>query len=435
MKQMKIVVIGGGSSYTPELLQGIIDNYSTLPVNQLVLVDIKEGENKVKINARFLRRIIEKQGLPIEVEYTLNRREALKGADFIVTQLRVGGLAARALDEKIPLKYDVIGQETTGPGGFLKALRTIPVILDLCKDIEEVCPDAWLINFTNPAGIITEAVSNHTNVKVIGLCNVPINMKYEVAERLKVSPERINCTFVGLNHLSYINHIYLDGKDIIDEVLQVYSRTQSESVVKNISKIDDMDKFTGILGLIPSPYLQYFYFENKMLNEEKENMEKGIGTRAEQVMKVEKNLFEIYESEITEIPEELSKRGGSRYSEVAINLINSIWNNTGDLHVVNVMNKGSIVDLPYDCVIESNCIVNNQGATPISNGYLPENISGLVKQVKIYEQLTIEAAVKGDRNKALLALVNNPLVSNIDKAESILAELLEAHKKYLPRFY
>jgi 6-phospho-beta-glucosidase len=241
MKNIKLVVIGGGSSYTPELVDGIIKRNGILPINELVLVDIKDGLEKVEINYNLINRMFKKAGMDVKTSYTLDRRSALKDADFVVTQFRVGGLEARAKDEKIPLKYGIIGQETTGPGGFAKALRTIPVMLEICRDIEELCPNAWLINFTNPSGIVTEAVHKHTNVKCIGLCNVPINMENAVVKEAGVDPKRIHCRFVGLNHLSFINHVYFDGTDIIGQILK--SPSVAGEIVKNIPNINFASEF------------------------------------------------------------------------------------------------------------------------------------------------------------------------------------------------
>lgn len=433
MKDIKLVVIGGGSSYTPELVDGIIKRYDVLPVKELVLVDIEAGLEKVEINCNFINRMFKKAGMDVKTSWTFNRERALEGADFVVTQFRVGGLEARAKDESIPLKYNIVGQETTGPGGFTKALRTIPVILEMCRDIERICPDAWLINFTNPSGIVTEAIHRHTNVKCIGLCNVPINMENAIMKEAGVDASRLHCRFIGLNHLSFITNVYLDGKDILGSILE--SPKVAGEIVKNIPNIKWASEFIKSLGMIPSPYLNYFYFEKQMLEEEKERIKKGIGTRAEEVMGVEKELFQLYKKEeLNEKPEQLSMRGGALYSEAAVSLMDSIWNNRSDIHVVNTTNRGSIIDLPEDAVIETNCIINSEGAHPLAYGHLPLNIRGLVQQVKAYEELTVEAAVSGDRGIALMALMNNPLVHDSETAQLLLDDMLAAHREYLGYF-
>ena len=429
---MKIAVIGGGSSYTPELMEGIINHKDSLPVTEVVLIDIPEGQEKVSINTAFAKRMAEKAGLPISVRYTLDRREGLKDASFVIAQIRVGGLDAREKDERIPLKYDVIGQETTGPGGFFKALRTIPVMLSICRDMEEVCKDAWLINFTNPSGIITEAILKNTKVKCIGLCNVSINMRYDAAERLSVSPDELDCRFIGLNHLSVMNHAYYQGKD---RILDAVSVENTESVVKNIQKDAEMDAVAKELGCPLSPYMQYFYTEKEALQHEKMEAIGLTGTRAAQVKEVEKNLFECYKDiNLREKPAALAKRGGARYSMAAICLIDSIYNDTNDVQVVDVFNNGIIPQLPDDVVIEVNCRIGRNGAAPLASD-VPASVLGLIGQVKAYEEYTIEAAITGDRNKALIALLNNPLIHDVRDAKGILNELLEAHRAYLPAFF
>lgn len=430
---MKLVVIGGGSSYTPELVEGVILHKDSLPVTEIVLIDIEAGEEKVSINTAFAKRMVEKAGLDITVRYTLDRKEGLKDAAFVITQIRVGGLDARAKDERIPLKYGVIGQETTGPGGCFKALRTIPVLLDICHDMEEVCPDAWLVNFTNPAGIVTEAVLKYTKIKCIGLCNCSINMQYDAAERLNLPVEELDCRFVGLNHLSVLNHIYYQGKDLIQQALHVEN---AQSVVKNIKKDEAMDAIARNMGCMLSPYMQYFYTEKKALEHEVQDALGLEGVRADQVKQVEAELFEQYKDvNLKEKPQSLAKRGGARYSMAAIRLIDSIYNDRQDVQVVDVQNNGTIPQLPDDVVIEVNCVIGKNGANPVQPVDVPLMVQGLIMQVKAYEILTIQAAVTGDRQKALLALMSNPLIHDVRDAENILNELLEAHKDYLPRFF
>ena len=419
---MKLVIIGGGSSYTPELVEGVILHRESLPVKEIVLIDVPEGEKKVRINTAFAKRMLKKAGHEADVRYTFDRMEGLSGAAFVITQLRVGGLDAREKDERIPLKYDMIGQETTGAGGFFKALRTIPVILDICRDMEKVCPDAWLINFTNPAGIVTEAVLKHTKVRCIGLCNVPINMRHDAAERLQVSAEDLDCRFIGLNHLSVMTHAFYQGENRIHEALQAGNE---ESIVKNIEKNDGMDDMARELGCMLSPYLQYFYFERASLQHEKQEALGLEGTRAVQVKKVEQNLFTCYQDEqLDEKPEALAKRGGARYSEAAINLIDSIYHDRRDVQVVDTLNRGTIGQLADDAVIETNCVIGKDGATPLAAKEFPPIFLGLMEQVKAYESLTVEAAVEGDRNKALLALMHHPLVHEMPDARAMMEEMM-----------
>ncbi|WP_407559449.1 6-phospho-beta-glucosidase [Vibrio parahaemolyticus] len=430
---IKLAIIGGGSSYTPELVEGVIKRLDYLPVKQIHFVDIESGAEKLEIIKGLAQRMVDKAGADIEIKADFDRRAAIKGADFVMTQFRVGGLAARANDERIPIKYDVIGQETTGPGGFAKALRTIPVILDICKDIEELAPNAWMLNFTNPAGLVSEAVSKHTKVKSIGLCNVPVSMEMMIAEMMDCEPKELQLEFAGLNHLVWVHKAWLKGEDITQTVLEKVGDGANFSM-KNIWEEPWDPAFLKALGAIPCPYHRYFYQTGAMLAEEKQSAgEKG--TRAEQVMETENALFKLYQDpNLDHKPKELEERGGAYYSDASLNLVDSIYNNRNSIHVVNVLNNGAINGLPDDAVIECSAVIGSWGAKPLAVGELSNNIKGLLHQVKAYEQLTIEAAVEGNYDKALMALTNNPLVPDIGRAKAILDELLAVNAPYLPQF-
>lgn len=435
-KGIKIVTIGGGSSYTPELVEGFIKRYDSLPVKELWLVDIPEGEEKLKIVGGLAKRMIKEAGLPIKVHLTLDRRKALKDADFVTTQFRVGLLEARAKDERIPLKYGVIGQETNGPGGLFKGLRTIPVILDIIRDMEELCPHAWLINFTNPAGMVTEAVFRHSNwKKVIGLCNVPVGMKMGIAAQLGVEPDRIQIDFAGLNHMVYGLDIYLDGERYTEQYIDhLTSQDESSGTMQNIVDLKWEPEFIKALQAIPCPYHRYYYKTDEMLAEELKAAETE-GTRAEVVQKLEKDLFELYKEESLNIkPPQLEKRGGAYYSDAACNLIDSIYNDRKDIQPVNTMNNGAIASIPDQSAVEMNCVITKDGPKPIAIGDLPVATRGLVQQIKSFERVAAEAAVTGDYQTALLAMTINPLVPSDTIAKQILDEMLEAHKEHLPQF-
>ncbi|KAB3542429.1 6-phospho-beta-glucosidase [Bacillus safensis] len=433
---IKIVTIGGGSSYTPELVEGFIKRYHELPVKELWLVDIKAGQEKLNIVGALAKRMVEKAGLPIEVHLTLDRREALKDADFVTTQFRVGLLEARAKDERIPLKYGVIGQETNGPGGLFKGLRTIPVILDIVKDMEELCPDAWLVNFTNPAGMVTEAVLRYTNLKkVVGLCNVPIGIKMGIAKALDADVERIEVQFAGLNHMVYGLDVYLDGVSIMDQVLDELGNPNSQWSMKNIEAKNWEPSFVKGLGVIPCPYHRYYYKTKDMLEEEQKAAQEK-GTRAEVVQQVEQELFELYKDPDLSIkPPQLEKRGGAYYSDAACNLISSIYNDKHDIQPVNTVNRGAIASIPAESAVEVNCIITKDGPKPIAIGDLPVAVRGLVQQIKSFERVAAEAAVTGDYETALVAMTINPLVPSDDIAKQILDEMLEAHREHLPQFF
>ncbi|VXC19522.1 6-phospho-beta-glucosidase [Bacillus altitudinis] len=433
---IKIVTIGGGSSYTPELVEGFIKRYQELPVKELWLVDIEAGQEKLNIVGALAKRMVEKAGLPIEVHLTLDRRAALKDADFVTTQFRVGLLEARARDERIPLKYGVIGQETNGPGGLFKGLRTIPVILDIVKDMEELCPDAWLVNFTNPAGMVTEAVLRYTNLKkVVGLCNVPIGIKMGIAKALDVDVERIEVQFAGLNHMVYGLDVYLDGVSIMDQVLDELGNPNSQWSMRNIEAKNWEPSFVKGLGVIPCPYHRYYYKTKDMLEEEQKAAQEK-GTRAEVVQQVEHELFELYKDPDLSIkPPQLEKRGGAYYSDAACNLISSIYNDKHDIQPVNTVNRGAIASIPAESAVEVNCIITKDGPKPIATGDLPVAVRGLVQQIKSFERVAAEAAVTGDYETALVAMTINPLVPSDEIAKQILDEMLEAHREYLPQFF
>jgi 6-phospho-beta-glucosidase len=429
-EKLKIVVIGGGSSYTPELIEGFINRRDTVPARELWLTDIPKGQKKLEIVGGLAKRMVTEAGCDMEIKTSLDRRETLYGADFVLTQFRVGGLDARINDERIPLKYGCIGQETTGPGGFAKALRTIPVILELCRDMEELCPDAWLINFTNPSGIVTETVLNHTNIKAIGLCNCPISMQNSIAETLNVPAGEVYCDFVGLNHLLWAQRILVSGKDMTEHVV-ARAHGNSESM-SNIPGISVSKEFYKSLGMLPISYLKYYYFAKEMLSEcirESENE----GVRGEVVKRVEEELYLQYQNQdLKTKPPQLSERGGAHYSDAACDLIDSIYNDKGDIQVVCVKNGKTNPDLPEDAVIERNCVIGKNGAAPVSHGHMPLKIRGLVQIVKAYEQLTIEAGVNGDYEAALQALTIHPLVPSFNTAKDMLDELISANKEFLP---
>ncbi len=432
---IKIVTIGGGSSYTPELIEGFIKRYNELPVKELWLVDIEEGQKKLEIIGALAERMVKKAEVPMKIFTTTDRRAALKDADFVTTQIRVGGMDGRIKDEKIPLSYGVLGQETNGAGGLFLGLRTIPVILEIAKDMAELCPDSWLINFSNPAGMVTEALLRYSvHKKVIGLCNVPVGVHRAMAGVMNIEPERLQIHFAGLNHMVYGLKTYLDGKDISDQVPEIMIESKGKITMSNIPPVEWEPEFLKALKILPCPYHRYYYKTAEMVEEAVEEY-KHNGTRAEKVKAMEGELFEIYKNiELAEKPKQLESRGGAYYSDAACSLINSIYNNKGDLQTVNTMNNGAISDLPDESAIEITCKITDKGPIPVPVGELPVPVKGLIQQIKSFERLSAEAAVTGDYNTGLLALVINPLVSNDKMAKKIYNEMLEAHKKYLPQF-
>ncbi|MFO7273969.1 MAG: 6-phospho-beta-glucosidase [Bacillota bacterium] len=435
MSGLKIAVFGGGSTYTPELIEGFILRHETLPIREIHLVDIPEGREKLEIVGALAQRMVQKAGLDIRIVLTEDKDSAIEGAEFVITQLRVGLLDARIKDERIPLKYGVIGQETNGPGGMFKALRTIPVVLDIAHRMEKLAPSAKLINFANPSGMVTEAVLKYSKVNAMGLCNVPIGMKMSVAKLLDVDPSRVDIDFAGLNHLVWGLNVRLDGKDVKKQVLAALADDKTFTM-RNIHAIKWPEGLLETLDAIPCPYHRYYYMREEMLAEEmRDAAPGGKGTRGEVVKRVEAELLELYKDPNLNIkPPQLMQRGGAYYSDAACELINSIYNNKNDIHVVNVQNNGAIADLPDDVVIECNSIVGSFGARPITVGRFPRQLVGLLQQVKAYEELTIEAAVTGDYHTALQAMLANPFVPSMKVAKPLLDEMLEAHAAYLPQF-
>ena len=432
---LKVVVIGGGSSYTPEIIEGMIRRHDSFPVTDIVLVDIEAGKEKLEIIGELAKRMIEKSGKTISLSWTLDRKMALQNADFVSTQIRVGGLKARAIDERIPLSHGFIGQETNGAGGAFKAYRTIPVLMEIAEDIHTICPGAWMINFTNPAGMVTEALLKHSkHKKVIGVCNIPFNMRHSVAEILAVAPEDVKIEFVGMNHFVFGQKVFVKGIDRTKEVLEKLVNENLDYSPANIVNLGWSKTFIESTGLLPNPYHQY-YFQTKDVLEKDLKAYEEHGIRAEVVQELEESLFEIYKNpSLYDKPKELEQRGGAFYSDVACSLMDSIYNNKEDIQTVNTFNNGTISDLPDDSVIEVNCVITKDGPKPIAIGSLPYAIKGIVQQMKAFEELVIRAAVTGNYNDAYLAFVMNPLLADEKRSKVVLDELLEAHKEFLPQF-
>lgn len=424
-KGLKIAIIGSGSTYTPEIIEGFINKKDTLPLRELYLMDI--DERKLNVVGSLCKRMVEFAKLDCKVVLTQDLDESLKGADFVMAQIRVGKLPARVLDERIPLKYGLIGQETNGIGGFFKGLRTIPVIMNITKRMEELCPDAWLINFSNPSGMIAEAVLNNSKIKMMGLCNVPINMIDSLKKRLNLKDAEVE--YVGLNHLSWITSITANGKDYLQTAIKEGINSEA---MKNIPASGFTPELIKTVGAIPSSYLEYYYYKDHKLENAK-NVEK---CRGEVCMDIEENLLEIYSnSEVHTKPDLLSKRGGSRYSEVAINLVDSIYNDRGDIQVVNILNNGAIDFMADTDAIEICARIDKFGATPIKAKFKNEHIKEYMLMMKAYEKHAVNAALNGDIDEAMRALLINPLAGDYKSFYPCFMELLEAHKTYLPQFF
>jgi len=423
--QLKIAIIGSGSTYTPELIEGMIRRKDSLPLTELALMDI--DERKLSIVGGLCQRMIEAAGLTCRVTLTQDRDEALRGADFVLGQIRVGKLAARVKDEKIPLKYGLIGQETCGIGGFFKAMRTIPVMLELAERMKTLCPDAWLINFSNPSGILTEALLNHSDVKMLGLCNVPYNMFRSIRKSMELPDAAI--TYVGLNHLSWITAIEADGEDYLKTALELGLNSET---MKNIPASGFSKDVIRMAGAIPSSYLEYYYFRDKKLKFLLESEQ----TRGEKCMDIEDELLRIYEdSKLHTKPELLSSRGGANYSEVAISLVDAIHNDKREVHVVNLLNRGALDFMEDTDAVEIGAVIGKDGATPVSvPSFANRHIIDYMRTMKAYEREAVAAAVSGSEDAAMRALLMNPLIGDYNTAYACFRELKEAHREYLPQF-
>ncbi len=421
---MRIAVIGGGSVYTPELAEGLLSRAGELGLEELVLMDI--DRERLGVVGGLVRRMAAK-GDPFPVRITTSLSEALEGADIVIVQIRVGGNVQRACDERICLELGVVGQETTGPAGFANALRTVPRVLEIAHRMERLCPDAWLLVFTNPAGIVTQAVLSHAAVRAVGLCNVPINMRYGIARWFGVEPHEVHLDYAGLNHLGWAFGVEIRGEDMTQEAVE---RFASECADNGGHPFDP--ELIRTLGCIPSYYLRYFYHHDRVVREQRESGK----TRGEEVLEIERTLLSRFRDPgLSEKPLELSRRGGALYSRAALDFILGLLGKGPPVQVLNVANRGAIPDLPGDAVVEVPCRVRPSGPEPIPRGSLPPWALGLVQSIKAYEAQTVAAAMEGDRGKALSALLMHPLVGDYDKARALLVRLLAASRRYLPQFF
>jgi 6-phospho-beta-glucosidase len=429
---VKLAVVGAGSTYTPELVEGLARRADRLPIDELALLDI--DESRLEIVGGLARRMLAKAGWVGRLNLTGERDRALEGADFVVIQLRVGGNQARLLDETIPLMHGCIGQETTGPGGFMKALRTVPVVLEIAEEtVRRAAAGAWVVDFTNPTGIVTQALLDAGH-RAVGLCNAAITMQREVARAFGVEPQRVQLDHVGLNHLSWTRKVVVDGEDRLPAMIETLvgdGDPELRARIAGSAGTQHPVELARLLGALPSYYLRYYYDTDRVLEDQRAGH-----VRAKEVIQIEAGLLELYRDPALDTkPELLERRGGAYYSEAAAMLVASLHDGASDVQVANVRNEGAIPNLPGDDVVEVSARVDREGAHPLPTDPLPPEMLGLVQQVKAYERLAIEAASTGSRDRALEALMAHPLVRQYELAEALLADLLEANRPYLPRFY
>jgi len=417
---MRIVVVGGGSTYTPELVDGLGRLQAVLPVDELVLVD--PALDRLELVAGMGRRILARLGHPGRVTATTELDPALDGADAVLLQLRVGGQAARLQDETWPLECDSVGQETTGAGGLAKALRTVPVVLDIADRVRRLAPDAWIIDFTNPVGIVTRALLQEGH-RAVGLCNVAIGFQRRFAAQLGVEPERVALDHVGLNHLTWERAVTVDGVDRLPELLAAHGPEIAE----------DLELPLGLLhtlGVVPSYYLRYFYAHDEVVAELK-----ASESRAARVAEIEHRLLELYaDPSLDEKPELLTQRGGAFYSEAAVQLAAALLGGgeAPSTQVVNLRNDGILPFLPDDAVVEVPAGVDASGVHALPVAPLDPLYAGLVAAVTAYEHLALDAALRGGRDRVFEALLAHPLVGQVDLADGLTDRLIAHNRDHLP---
>ncbi|MEU1541367.1 6-phospho-beta-glucosidase [Actinacidiphila glaucinigra] len=417
---MKLAVVGGGSTYTPELIDGFARLRQTLPVEELVLVD--PAEDRLRLVGGLARRIFARQGHPGTVTTTSDLDAGVAGADAVLLQLRVGGQAARAQDEDWPLECGCVGQETTGAGGLAKALRTVPVVLDIAERVRRAAPDAWIIDFTNPVGIVTRALLQAGH-RAVGLCNVAIGFQRRFAGLLGVTPEQVHLDHVGLNHLTWERGVRIggpEGEDVLPKLLAEHADGIAGDLHLPRAVLDR-------LGVVPSYYLRYYYAHDEVVREMRTKP-----SRAAEVAAIEAELLRMYGDEtLDEKPELLSRRGGAFYSEAAVALASSLLRDTGDVQVVNTLNNGTLPFLPDDAVIEVPATVDANGTHPLPVAPLDPLFGGLVANVTAYEDLALTAAVHGGRDRVFKALLSHPLVGQYEYAEALTDRLIAHNREHL----
>ena len=404
---MKLTVVGAGSTYTPEL----VSHLSRLPVDEVALHDIDGA--RLDVVGGLAERMLAKQDYDGTLVRTGDLDRALDGAAFVLFQIRVGGQQARLRDETVPLRCSCIGQETTGAGGFAKAMRTVPVVLELAERVAaRAAQGAWIVDFTNPVGIVTRALLDAGH-RAVGLCNVAIGFQRSIAGLLGVQPDRIEVDQVGLNHLTWIRAVRLDGRDVLPDLLAEHGDELADEVDIPRRVLED-------LGAIPSYYLHYFYAHDRVLAEQRDGV-----TRAQTVAEIEHDLLEMYKDPtLAEKPALLDQRGGAHYSEAAVGLVGSLHRGDDAVHVVDVRNGGTLVGLAADDVVEVPARVGPAGPVPLPQAPLAPELLGLVQHVTAYERLAVEAALTRDPATARKALLSHPLVGQVDKVDALVDALL-----------
>jgi len=416
---MKLAVVGGGSTYTPELIDGIARLTGDMKITELVLVD--PDASRLSVVGPFSARIMARYGHPARLRWTDDLDSAVEGAGAVLLQLRVGGQATRHRDETWPLEFCCIGQETTGAGGFAKALRTVPVVLDVAERVRQLAaPNAWIIDFTNPVGIVTRALLDAGH-RAVGLCNVAIGYQRMAAAMLGVAPEAVDLDHVGLNHLTWERQVLVDGTDKLPGLIAEYG----EEIASHTGLPLEV---TTTYGAVPSYYLRYYWAHDAVVEEER-----GRETRAQAVAEIERQLLEMYADPTLDTkPELLTHRGGAFYSEAAVALLASLVTDARDRQVVNVRNHGTLPFLADEAVIEVSAIVGADGAVPVDVAPVDPLMSGLIAHASAYEELAVDAARRGGRDRVAKAMLAHPLIGQYDLAQRLTDRLLAENASFLP---
>lgn len=426
MFHLKAAIIGAGSTYTPELIEGLLERQESLPFDSIALMDI--DAQRLAVVGGFAQRQLRAGGYKGEIILTGQLERAVEGASFVFGQVRVGQMAARIRDERIPLKYGLLGQETTGIGGFMNALRTVPVIMDVADRMKSyAASDAWLINFSNPSGIVAQAVLNNSAVPMVGLCNCPINMLRDVTEAL--GTQDYDYEYLGLNHLSWITSVTRHGER---QNLVAQLAGGGGTRMQNIPEVDLPATLLSAVPYIPSYYLSYFYLRDEQLR----HCIQSQKTRGEVCLEMESGLFAKFaDPTVTVKPSEIALRGGALYSTAAVRAVESIYGDKGEYHVVAAKNNGAVPFMEDDDVVEVKCRLYKNLVEPQPVRVYNDCLAGLMRSVKAYEKLTVKAALSGSYSDALAALLVHPLIGDFERAKGALDEMLQANRDYLPRFF
>ncbi|MFC3802307.1 hypothetical protein [Cohnella sp. GCM10012308] len=429
MAAIKMVYIGGGSTRAAGTVASFIHQGegANFKGSEVVLVDL--NEERLEIVRKMSQQMSDNLGADIKITTTTDRRAALQGADAVLTSFRPGGFEARYLDESIPLKHGFIGQETQGPGGFFMAMRSLHVIKEIVADMEEICPNAWLFNYTNPVNIVSEAITHHSPIKVVSLCEGPIIFPQWIAETAGLDPSEIDVTMIGLNHNCWSNRHLYKGQDMMPLLAEAYERLKDDPSVSRHQL--RMLKLAVTMGAIPADYFQYFYYKEEVL----EQLQAKSTTRAQDILAKVPDYWKHYTEQAESAAPVLDpnrSRGGIHELELAFDVMDAVFNDRKEVWHCNVRNNGAIADFPADRVVEVPCFVDRNGIAPIAQGFMPKQVSGLVKMLGEYQALTAEAGWSGSRIDGIRALASHPLVYSIDRAEKLYDEMAQAHRAYLP---